>query len=232
MSFTATSAPQRRRLYKPKHKQAIRRIEVKYYDTGLAATAIAAPTDAAGAELDPSATSMISTPAVGDASNQRDGNQIRMREVEIRGTVQRSIDEAVVDPPAGLTVYLALVLDNQSNGAQMNSEDCFVNTAAAAATAAAPFRNLLFRHRFQILKHQWFDMSHNTLANVAVNSFSTAGVNKEFVWRIPLRDMIVNFNSGTTASIANVVDKSIHLIGYATISTCFVQYNARIRFTD
>jgi len=51
-------------------------VERKFYDTALTATAIVSPTDCTGAELDPSATSMISTPAQGDSEQNRDGKQI------------------------------------------------------------------------------------------------------------------------------------------------------------
>lgn len=207
-------------------------IEKKFYDTGKAATNIVAPTDSAGAEQDPSATSMISTPVRGDAEQNRDGKQISMLNCSIKGQVSVAAVELGVGPPPATWVYVALVLDTQTNGAQLDSEAVYKNTQALAVLAANPQKNLLFMNRFRILKSQKFHMTPNTLSHFAVDSFSTSGVQKQFNWFINLRGLKVNFNAGTTADVANVIDNSLHLIAYAssTGSTPQLAYNARIRF--
>lgn len=208
-------------------------VERKYYDTALAATAIVASTDASGAELDPSATSMISTPAVGDGDQNRDGKRIIIDMVEVKGTVNRIPQEATANPPTAGKVFVALVLDTQSNGAQMNSEDCFKNTGGTALLAAMPLRNLLFGSRFKVLKQEVFDMNYKTLSHFAVDSFSVTGKSCAFSWYVPVKDLQINFNAGTTASIVNVIDNSLHMIAYASDATyqSELSYNARIRFT-
>jgi len=62
-------------------------IEKKFYDTGLIAGDLLAPTDAAGGEFDPSSTSMISTPAQGDSEQNRDGKRIMIKSVQVTGVV-------------------------------------------------------------------------------------------------------------------------------------------------
>lgn len=207
-------------------------IEKKFYDTMLVGANIAAATDATGGEYDPSATSMISTPTQGDGEQQRDGKQISCLFVEVCGTISFAALEAAADPPAGVCIFLACVLDTQSNGAQMNSEDCFKNLGANAGTAPDCIRNLLFGKRFRVLKQRRFDMSLHTLTQQAANDYSYAGRRLDFKWFIPLKGLKINFNSGTTASIANVIDNSIHMIAYAnTIAPqCVLSYNARLRF--
>jgi len=204
-------------------------IEKKFYDTSLGATTVTAPTDAAGGEYDPSATSMISTPPVGDTESSRDGKRIILKNVQIKGVIQRQPTEDAVNPQGQQQVFVALVLDTQSNGAQMNSEDCFKNLNAAAATAASPLRNLLFGKRFRILKSETFNLDVITSAE-ADNLHSAAGVVRCIDWFINLKDLPVNFNSGTTASIANVIDNSLHVIAYSTDGTAQIAYNARVRF--
>lgn len=208
-------------------------IERKFYDTNLASTALVAPTDASGAEFDPSATSMISTPAVGDGEQNRDGKRINILSVEVTGSVAQNGLETQPSPPTGQKVYVALVLDTQSNAAQMNSEDCFKNTNAAAITAISPLRNLLFAQRFRVLKSQVLDLTPVTVSHFAVDSFSWGGTFKTFKWylRFP-KGLPVNFNAGTTASIANVIDNSLHIIAYTNTTTGAptIAYNARIRF--
>lgn len=207
-------------------------IERKFYDTGLAATSLVAGTDQSGGEVDPSATSMVSTPAVGDTEQNRDGKQISCLYLQINGSLALGAQEAVVDPIGGTMAFVAVVLDTQTNGAQMNSEDCFKNTIASATLTANPMRNLLFGTRFRILKERMFNLDPKTIAQNAANDYSWQGVRKYFKWFIPLGGLKINFNSGTTASVANVIDNSIHIIAFTnnTAGVPAISYNARLRF--
>jgi len=50
---------------------------------------------------------------------------------------------------------------------------------------------------------------------------------------LPLNGMKVKFNAGTTASVANVIDNSIHVIAYASNITGVaptISYQSRLRF--
>jgi len=204
--------------------------ELKFYDTTLGFTAVAGPTDASGGEMDPSATSMISTPAVGDGEQSRDGKRIIIKNVQIKGVLNKDASEDAGNPNGGAIVTVYLVLDTQSNGAQLNSEDVFKNLSGSAGLAAQPLRNLLFGPRFRIIKSETFDFNTPTSAE-GDNLHSSAGLQRCFEW-FQKMDMIVNFNAGTTASIANVIDNSLHVIAYAsnTSPAITLAYNARIRF--
>lgn len=208
-------------------------IEKKFYDTSLSQQAFVAPVDATGAELDPSATSMISTPAQGDGEQNRDGKRINILSVIIDGHVRTAAAEAQVNPPQKTKVMVALVLDTQSNGAQMNSEDCFKNTSAGTDTAVTPVRNLLFGARFRVLKEAIFDVTPQSLTQQAANDYSWTGGGQTFKWFIKFpKGLVVNFKSGTDANIANVLDNSLHIIGFTNNTTAgpIISYNARIRF--
>jgi len=208
-------------------------VERKFYDNGLLAQAIVAGTDASGAELDPSATSMISTPAQGDGEQNRDGKQIACLYLELNGVINIPAVEDVANPIQPVAVYLAVVLDTQTNAAQLNSEDVFKNTAGNALTAASPLKNLLFGKRFRILKSQQFPFPMVQNSVEGDNLHSCTGQQKHFKWFIPLRGLKINFNGGTTASIVNVIDNSIHVIGYCsnvTSITPSLSYNSRLRF--
>lgn len=208
-------------------------IERKFYDTAVAATALTAPVDCTGGEYDPSASSMISTPSQGDGPSNRDGKEIAMLYLQFNCIINIPKIELAADSPSGVQVFVAIVLDTQSNGAQMNSEDCFTNPTASALAAASPLKNLLFGKRFRILKERVVNMDVQTLSHFAVDSFSYGGVTKTFKWFIPLNGLKVKFNAGTTASIANVIDNSIHCIAFATniaIAAPTITYAARLRF--
>jgi len=207
-------------------------IEKKFYDTALAATALVAPTDATGGEFDPSATSMISTPAQGDSEQQRDGKRIVIKSVQVSGVCSTNALTAQTGTAAPVEVFVALVLDTQTNGAQLNSEDVYKNLGAANYLATNPLRNLLFANRFKVLKEWSMTLEPKTAVNNAsATTVSVAGTRCEFDCFLPL-DLNVNFNAGTTASIANVIDNSLHIVAYcsSTALAPTIAYNARIRF--
>lgn len=204
-------------------------VEKKFYDTSFTEAALSVATDSTGGEYDPSATSMISTPAQGDGATNRDGKQIVAKYVEIKGFVRvpRLINQTAAATP--YTAMLALVLDTQTNAAQAQSEQVFTNPAAAAGTAPDCLRNLEYGARFRILKQQHFTFPPLPSTYDGTN-VEQAGYQKDFTWYVPLGDLKINFNSGTTASIANVIDNSLHMMGFGNSADISLSYNARLRF--
>jgi len=207
-------------------------IEKKFYDTSLSGSALVVGTTLAGTELDPSATSMISTPVQGDGEQNRDGKQISCMYMELNGTIKTIATETTVNPVDMVLCYVAVVLDTQTNGAQLNSEDVFKNTSAGVRTSANPMKNLLFGKRFRILKAKCFNLSPKSPGALAANDFNYNSAAAVLKWFIPLRGLKINFNGGTTASVANVIDNSIHVIGWTSSDTLApeISYNARLRF--
>lgn len=203
-------------------------IEKKFLDTSIVQQAIPAPTNSAGAELDPATFLGLTVPAVGDTEINRDGKQIVGKYLEIKGVVDLDVQTAqsTIDPE--VKVYVAAVLDTQTNGAQLNSEDVFTNPGAAVLTAASPLRNLLFGPRFKILKSECFTLNARTLSGVPATIIQ-GGEKKYFDWYIPLKNMPVNFTN-TTGVIANVMDNSVHIVAFSTLAICTLSYNSRFRF--
>jgi len=220
----------RRPRYQNQRTSGFLGIERKFYDTNLIATAIPASTDFTATEFDPSATAMMTTPPVGNGEQTRDGKQISALYLEFNCVVQNNASEAQTGPTQGCKVFIAIVLDTQSNAAQCQGEDIFKNTNAVAETAMLPMRNLLNAKRFRVLKQAILNLDRTSLSSAALNDFSSTGVSRAFKWFIPLKGMRINFNAGTTASIANVVDNSIHVIANCNLTTSQLAYNARLRF--
>lgn len=206
-------------------------VEKKFLDTGKTATAFVAPTDSTGGELDPSTgcTGCVSAPAQGDAATNRDGKQIIAKYLEIKGVINLPNQVNQGGSRGGIVAMVAVVLDTQTNGAQLNSEDVYTNTAATAIGAPVATRNLLFGPRFKVLKQEFWELAYDGTtydgANVEMN-----GKQREFTWFIPLGNLKINFNGGTTADVANVIDNSIHVVGFATEATPTLTYNCRMRF--
>jgi len=207
------------------------KIERKFYDTALVDGLVLAPTGATGGEFDPSATSMVSTPVQGPTEQNRDGKEISMLSLYLKGKIAFDGEEDQTGPTDPQSVFVAVVLDTQSNAAQMNSEDCFKNTSANATMAPAPMKNLLFGSRFRILKSKRFTFQLMETA-YAQNAMNYMARHVYFDWFIRLKGLKVKFNAGTTASIANVIDNSLHIIAFASTTDpqAKISYNARLRF--
>jgi len=211
-------------------------VETKFFDTAMTARALTAPTDSSGGECIPTlpagGVTAISTPATGDTEQSRDGKRILLKNVQCKINVTSAVNETSTTPPTANRVFVALVLDTQSNGAVLNSEDVYKNLSAVAVQATSPLRNLLFANRFKVLRSEEFDLTPDTLSHFVVDSFAFSSKSHEVEWFVPLNE-VVNFNAGTTADIANVIDKSLHIIAYcnnSTTVTSTIAYNARIRF--
>ncbi len=207
-------------------------IELKFFDSSLVATAIVSPTAAAGAELDPTTLLCLNCAPQGDTENSRDGKQISMQKISVKGMVRCA---AQVDQTAGdnlPTIFLALVMDKQTNANQLASETVFDNPSGSSQTAPYPFRNLSNSKRYRVLATEVLNFQTVQSTHDGTN-LEQYGVELPFEWHVDLNGMIVNFvTGGTTSVIANITDTSLHVIGYSSSTTMAPQihYNARMRF--
>lgn len=206
--------------------------ELKYYDTKLIQGSLSQETDATGGEENPSSTSMMTTPVVGDGEQDRDGKHIIVKSIHIIGNVEYPVvaNLTVANQPA--TGFVCLVQDTNSSGAQLNSEDVWTNILASGVTNNDLHRNLLFGKRFKVLKMFRYNMMPTTFWD-GTNT-EVMGVKRRFEWWLPSVNMHVNFNAGTTASIANVVDNSLQMVGFCSVNAgqqaALLSYTSRIRF--
>jgi len=204
-------------------------IENKFYDTSFTG-AIASTTGWTAAEIDPASVLCISAPAQGDGESNRDGKKINITSAYVGGVVSLSAQTNASTADTSPVVFIALVLDMQTNGAQLNSEDVYINPLANAITASTPLRNLQYSKRFKVLKTKTLQFPPLPLSYDGTN-MEQSGVDKSFKMNISKLNLPVTFTA-TTAGVANVVDNSLHLVaiasGTGTIPTIY--YNARVRF--
>lgn len=208
-------------------------VERKFYDTYITSFNIPAPSDCTGGEANPSSNS-LTVPAQGDGATNREGKQIVGKYLLIKGEVIVSRTEANINPPNGTQVYLACVLDSQTNAeTNIDSESVFTNPAGVANLAALPLRNLTYGSRYKILKDKVFTFNWPNMTQQAANDYSYSGFSIPFQWYIPLNNLKINFAvGGTTADVANVIDNSVHMIAFTNSITPQPQlrYNCRFRF--
>lgn len=204
-------------------------MELKFYDTARAALALTAPTDASGAEADPTTLNCISAPAQGTSEKQRDGRKIVIKSVSIRGNVRTAAQANQTAADVASSVFVALVQDCQTNAAQLASENVFTNPSSAATLATAPFRNLEYIRRFKVLKTKRIVLPQPMMVYDGTNVEQGGQIIPfEFHKKV---NIPVNFTS-TTEGVSNVADNSLHVIAYtdATSLAPELNYNSRIRF--
>lgn len=212
-------------------------VEKKYFDSVKVQSAISAPADAEDGEQDPATLLCLNCPAQSDGPQGRDGRQISMDSINIKGVISCPGTEDEANPDVYPTIFVALVLDRQTNAAQLNSEDVFHNPGSNAVLATSPYRDLDFTKRFKVLKTvtiKPIDFT-SSLASVPITSTTYAhnGVDVPFSMFYDLKGMKVNFLAAQTESvIAAIADNSLHVIAYASNVTAgpLISYNSRLRF--
>ncbi len=203
-------------------------IEKKFYDTSLSAAALLAST--AGGEHNPSATIALNTVVQGDGESNRDGRQIAMDSITIHGIVHvaSAINQTVVD--ASTYAYIALVQDQQTNGAILTSEEVFENPSAVAGLSPMSFRNLQFIQRFKVLVWKRINLQQQQVSYDGTN-LEKGGFVKPFTLHANLHGIKVNYTA-STETIANIADNSLNIVAFvgAVATTPLLSYNSRLRF--
>lgn len=208
-------------------------IEKKFLDTAKTQTALTAPTDATGGEYPPTSgcTGCLSAPAQGDGPTNREGNKIVIDSIYLQGQINCAVQANQTGADLSPVVMVALILDTQTNGAQLNSEDVYTNFSAASLQATQLMRNMSYTSRFKVLKVWKKQLRIPTLTfdgtNIEQSGFTTPFVLK---WKGKLP---VTFTTGsTTADIANVTNNSIQVVAFtsSTDLTPGLNYNCRMRF--
>ncbi len=203
--------------------------EMKFLDTALTGATLSATWT--GGELDPAVFLGLSCVAQGNSEIQRIGRKYTVHSIHIKGFIQVSALEAQPAPIADQITRLILVVDQQTNGAQLDAESVIVS--AGAGTDVNAFRNLEFTHRFRVLKDKFIRVgvgNHGTNEG-AVNSFANSQFLIPFKFNHSFKPGLQVIASDTSAIIADMVDNSIHLIGCSTAATNTITYTARCRFT-
>lgn len=213
--------------YKKKRSAAIQRVlgvETKYFDAVKAGTVVNSSWTTG--ELDPAA-NCLGVPVQGNGTQNRDGSRILVKNLSVQGRVYRLRQSDLDDIPFSSCIQVSLVMDTQTNGAQLSAEDVYV-----ATDPETPGRRVIANtQRFKVLRTQCFD--NYCVASMAdgANTASTNGMSHHFQWFINLNQPM-NFIDGAGAgSVADIKDVSFHIIACSTQATVdYLEYNFRMKF--
>lgn len=131
-------------------------------------------------------------------------------------------------------VYIALVLDTQTNGAQLSSEDVYTNPGASVNTACNPLRNMSYTERFKVLKKKKIRIPPLSITYDGTN-IEQSGIVVPLSMYCKLGALKTTFQVGQTSGYCStIVDNSLHIVAYSNISSATIpvtlSYNARLRF--
>jgi len=180
----------------------------------------------------------VTTIGQGPASYQRRGRTCTLTSLSLKGMLDAPGNTSYTAPPANSLVYIAVVWDSQTNGAQALSQDVFTNInfnewgPAADGPRLMPVglqRNMLSEPRFHILAERVLDLGVPP-TTYGPSGFAYSPIFKPFHIDVPL-DIPISFTEGVDPDIANVIDNSLHIMAFALQGEgTYITWACRIRF--
>lgn len=222
--------------------------EMKYFDTENQGTAIAATstTWVAGTIVDPTTTINLGSaavatplclfaPIVGAALNQGIGRAVKMMKCKVRGAVVIPRQAAQAAADNGIEVRMLLVLDKQTNSAQMTGAQ-LMRDAGNAYTTLNSYQNPDNFGRFQVLKDKRIAISNPNLSGSPTTAdMVQQGIIRPFKFSYRFKKPLeVRFNATNGGTVADIVDHSLHfLIAVPDVTLGpLVYYYTRVGFKE
>lgn len=200
--------------------------EMKYFDCELAASALAACTTdwVAGTMQDPATTINLGSaavatplclfaPTVGAALNQRIGRKVKVMKIKAICTISIGAQAAQSTGDTGTNIRMMLVMDQQTNAAQMTGVQ-LMNSASTGATTVNSFQNPNNFGRFRVLKEKRFAMSNpNITGSPTTGDVISDGLKRVFKMNVNFKVPVeVHFNATNGGTVADIVDNSFHIV--------------------
>ncbi len=200
-------------------------IEMKFADTETDTDAFATT----WAPMEDGTNNSVSGVAIGNGESQRIGRKYSIHSVHLKFRVFVVAQESQNNPIPDLFGRVCLVLDTQTNGAQLTASEVFDEGQTENELA---FRNLQHTKRFRVLMDKKFYLRVDNINEGAANLFA---INEQ---SSPLFNFNKRFSKpinvicdGTDALIASISDNSLHVIGVANSSLALLDMQVRIRYT-
>lgn len=199
---------------------------MKYYDGDVNGTALVVTTTTwpAGTVVDPTTSINLGAaavanplslcvPTVGSALNQRIGREITIRKVKVHGRINVAPQIAQNTADSSCIVRMALVLDTQTNSAQMTGAQLF-NDGSGPLPTLQSFQNPNNFGRFRVLKDKQFSFGNiNMAGNPTTGDVLQSSMNKPFKFSYVFpQGLKVRFNNTNGGTVADIIDNSLHIV--------------------
>lgn len=159
--------------------------------------------------------------AIGDDYTDREGRQVKMKSVHVRGYVRAN---AATPTVGGFLTRLLLVWDNATNGAAPTVGDILVGSTSIVLPQISN------ANRFTILRDQQFALT--SVSNLATAAWAGEST-EEIDMYVPLND--ITQYRGTDATVTSIQNGALWLLtlaDYAGSGAPTFQLATRVRFAD
>ncbi len=204
--------------------------ELKFLEFARASIALTTQNSATGGEIDPTTVNCLFCPQLGTGLENRNGRHCTIKSIHFKGilTGANQINLTALNPAC--SIFISLVLDKQTNGAQLNSEDVYTNSGGSSALGTLPFRDLEMSTRFTVLK-EWHFVIQSPPVSYDGTNMEQAGWARhiDYYKKMNLKMLF----SANTGNVTDIRDNSLHLIGWCNNTSLvpLLHYNFRTRFT-
>lgn len=203
--------------------------EMKYFDTGLSATAIPASSNWTSTVLDPTALCLCA-PTQGAGINQRIGKAVVLHKLKIRGRVITPPVEAVATATASVYIRFIICQDKQTNATQMTGTQLMGTFGGGLHPFC--YQNIDNFGRFTVLKDKVYVVEDPNLSGDAaahdVNSKS-----RVFKFTLKFRKGVpIRFNATNGGTVADIVDNSFHILANASVAGSSIEYVCRACYKE
>ncbi len=182
------------------------------------------------ATKNPSSTNCLAAVEAGAGEKLRTGRKIFIKSLFVRGEIEVPFAKAATNPHETQQVRICLVLDTQTNNAEMAATDVM----EASTKNYLSFRKLENTQRFKVLWDRTFTLGPLGMNEGATNAFARGGNKRVFkIMKTFKTSISVQYNAtASPPTVAQITDNSFHIIGVANTTTVILSYATRIRFRD
>jgi len=208
--------------------------EMKYNDTYVNSTVLAAATDWTGTEMDPATLNTLFVPQLGTGINQRIGQKVSVVKQVIRGQVFAPILTNQTASHQNPVVRLIHFMDEQTNSTQAQGEDLMSAPSANATSAPFGFQNVNNFGRFKVLKDKMRTLPVGNISYDGTN-IEQGGVAIPFKFTFkPKKPVVMQFNATNGGTVADIVNNSFHLLAITSSTgiTPQISYVCRTYYKD
>lgn len=220
-------------------KAMLKSIEHKSITNSVSNIAISKATNCVGWTIDP--VPGICCPIQGLDVGNRDGRDITVDQLEIKGVVTFLGAEDVINTPLGQNVHISLMLDTQTNqAAAFASENAWNNSSGTKYTNTCPLRNINDMDRWKTLGVSIIEKPDISITQTGANLYSWGSKVMPFHFFKKFDPPIkIHFSSTNAGNTTDVMDNSFHITAVtggnvdatlATADDCTLSYNCRSRF--
>lgn len=177
---------------------------------------------------------ILNVPKKGDDRYERNGRNIRMKSLHIRGKIAPE-DALASDITAEFLRYL-VIYDKQSNGAPPAMGDVLRDSTSSAQSNVFSDINLDNRDRFEILRDVSFPTSYFALGTQEIIPLDPTKQCFNVDIFIPLKGKEVMFNSNNSETSADIQTGALFImcmnLQTANNGKWTMQYQSRLRYYD